>query len=265
MVVILLALTCGCKKNTQVDLRPNLNAANDQVLAIRPFTYIFRMLVIAVNDSALKATHHSVIDSATVSLDAKNQQYTFLFHGKLSADSVIRTGAFTAMVDSGFYHKGSSIKFTFQGFTEDFRHVSGNDSLYCTGLVSGIYSYSNLISGAAITKDSLRTIQFSASYQVTVDPHGILQGVSQTVSTFDGSSFGTSSAGYAFSSQTMKGLSLYERCPWVCDGLISFSIPAADINSGTIAFSDKTCSDKISYDFGGNIYIQRIREKDLYY
>ena len=265
LIVFLLALTSGCKKNQQIDLKPNLNVANDQILANRPFIYVFQMLVKAVADSSLEATHHAVIDNATVSLDAKHQKYSFSFQGNLCADSVIRFGTFVATVDSGFFHKGTVINITFPGYIEDFHRITGNDSILSEGLVNGEYRYENFITGAEITKDSIHTIQFGAVYQISVSLSVLALGANQTVITFNGSSSGISSAAYPFTAEITKSLSLYEICPpWIIDGLIAFSISGVEVKAGTIEFMSKTsCSDKIKYDFEGNIYYLRMNEQYL--
>ena len=146
LAVFLLTIVAGCKKNKQIDLKPNLNVANDQILANRPFIYVFQMLVKATTDSTLKATHHAVIDNATVGLDAKQQKYSFSFQGSPCADSVIRFGSFVATVDSGFFHKGTVINIAFLGYIEDFHQITGNDSILCNGILNGQYpvSYTHL-------------------------------------------------------------------------------------------------------------------------
>ena len=265
LIVFLLALTAGCKKNQQIDLKPNLNVANDQILANRPFIYVFQMLVKAVADSSLAATHHAVIDNATVSLDAEHQKYSFSFQGNPCADSVIRFGTFVATVDSGFFHKGTVINIAFPGYIEDFHRITGNDSILSQGLVNGEYRYENFITGAEITKDSIHTIQFRAVYEISVSLSILVLGANQTVITFNGSSSGISSAAHPFTAEITKSLSLYEICPpWIIDGLIAFSISGVEVKAGTIEFMSKTsCSDEIKYDFEGNIYYLRMNDKYL--
>ncbi len=266
LLFILLAGAAGCKKNTQTDLKPDLNVANDQVLANRAFLYLFRMVARAAGDSLLQATHHATIDSALVTLDAKNQKYTFAFRGSLGADSVGRGGSFIATIDSGFFHKGTVIKLTFLGYAENTHHISGSDSIRCLGLVNGAYLYDNIIRSAGISKDSVSTIRFGAIYRTSVEVNKMARGTRQTVISFSGTSGGTSSGGYAFSATVDRNLVLYETCPWICDdGLIAFTIPGVDISSGTIEFMAKSgCNDKLTYDFQGNTYYLRMQEKYLY-
>jgi hypothetical protein len=254
----------GCKKNKEFDLRPNLNVSNDQILANRPFIYAFQILLRAATDSTLQSTLHAEIDGATVNLDVKRQTYTFLFQDTMSSDSVRRGGAFVATVDSGFFHKGTTMKIVFQGYAEDGHVVSGKDSIRCNGLLNDDYLYDNFISEARITKDSAHNIQFRADYKMSVSRIPVTYGTNQRGLTFAGNSGGISSGGYPFTSSIENALIFRQMCPWICDGLIAFSITGADIPSGTIEFMAKIdCNDNIKYDFTGNIYLLRMMNKFL--
>jgi hypothetical protein len=266
-VFLLLASLAGCKKNKkEIDLRPDLNVANDLVLSNRPFVYVFTLLVKAASDSLLQATHHAVIDGASVNLDAENRKYTFYFFRTLGSDSTIRDGAIAASVDSGFFNKGTRISIDFQAYCEDTRQVTGSDSIVCTGLLNGQFLYDNVITGAEILKDTVRKILFDAEYKIAVDVDVVAQGAIQTAIRFGGNSRGTSSLGYSFTSETTRDLTVYTLCPWIVDGIMAFSVPAAEIEAGTIEFMAKTlCNDKMDYDFAGNIYHMRINGKYLKY
>jgi len=268
-VYLILALFCmllaaGCKKNSAIDLKPNLNVANDQVIASRMFTYVFRLLEKAVTDSSLSAVHHAMIDSAMVSLDSKGRVYTFSFAGSRSADHVARAGVFVATIDSGFFHAGSTIRVAFQGYAEDGHKVTGSDSIRCKGPQDGQYLYDDIIPGAVISKDSLHSIHVSAVYRCAVTAVFISPGVKQTLITFGGNAGGASSAGHPFTAIITKTLETRENCPWISSGTITLSIPGAGIPTGTIEFMGKTsCNDEISYDFDGNTYHLWMQEKYL--
>ena len=191
MALIVLAILAGCKKNHSVNLQPNLNVANDQLLANRPFVYVFRMLAKAVSDPALQSAYTASIDSATVTLDAKKQKYTFSFHGDKCSDSTRRIGIFTAMVDSGFFNRETHVIITFLGYLEDAHQVTGSDSMVCNGFLNGQYLYDDFITGGRIGKDSAHTIQFGAAYQVALQVDVMVQGKLQTVVTFGGTAHGT--------------------------------------------------------------------------
>jgi len=60
--------------------------------------------------------------------------------------------------------------------------------------------------------------------------------------------------GYAFTSVIASALQNDFRCPWISGGLISFSIPVAPVQTGTIDFTKTECSDQVTYDFEGTIY-----------
>ena len=264
LAIFLLACMSGCRKNTKADLRPDLNVANDQVLANRPFVYAFRMLLKAVDDSVLKTAHHSVIDSASVSLDSLGRKFTFVYHDNLCADSALRSGSFIVNLDSGFYSAGTTIRFTFMAYAEDDHLVTCNDSIKSLGMVNGQFRYDYFISNTLISKDSIHNIKFDAAYQVSVNPGVMWQGHLQKVVTFDGTSQGISSGGYAFTSLITKSITIGETCPWVTDGIISFSIPGVDITTGNIEYMGKTvCNDKFKYDFEGNLYYLRMKNKFL--
>jgi len=246
------------------DLRPDLNVANDQILANRPFVYFFRLLVLAADDSLLNTVHQSVIGGAFVTCDTAGSRYFFFFTGGMGADSVVRIGTIEAGTDSGIYHKGSRIWIRAGQYYEDNHRVTGTDSIVCTGISGGLYLYDDHIPGAVIMKDSLRTISFNADYRVTVSRNIAANRENRSVLTFEGTSSGISSGGYPYTCTVSPGLSVSEACPWIKDGIISFSIPGVDIPAGTIEFMAKTgCNENVRYNFQGTVYDLQMDEKHL--
>lgn len=270
LVLFLAVIVClmgvdACKKNKETDLRPNLNAANDIMLAQRPFINAFNMLIKAALDPDLQSNYHAIIDSASVILDPGKKIYTFNYYGKLCPDSVVRAGSFQAILDTTLFFPGTTVKIIFISLLEDIHSVSGNDSLRFDGPgQGGELVFKNFISDAVITKDTIRIIKWEGNFTFIADPTIISQGTKNAIVRIEGSGQGTSSMGYMFYSSIANPLQDSLSCPWIKDGLISFYLPDGECKNGAIEFMAKTaCNNRINYDFDGTVYHWWLKEKFL--
>jgi hypothetical protein len=266
LLMILLAIMWSCKKNEKYDLNADLNVANDIVIAQRPVIHAFRMLVRALEDSALQQSHHTFFDGASVTYDPGQNSYSFYFMGMYCPDSVIRTGRIETYIDGDFFSEGTSVRITFNNYKEDGMNITGSDSLVNAGLSGNNMIFSNSFENGVIIKDTVGTIRFRAimEYQVQVSPPG---GYLQTMISVFGTMEGTSSKGFAFSSEISEPLAypVYSSwCAWIREGSILFSGPGSSVNSGTIYFPPVTsCNDSVYYDFGVTTYRWRMNPKYL--
>jgi hypothetical protein len=170
-VMFALLLLPGCKKNTETDLRPGLNAANDNILVHRPFIHVFNMLMKASVDTALRTNHHAVIDKADVTWDPVTRRYKFEYQGDLCPDSVRRYGAFLAYVDSNIFIPGAKTTIRFLFYVEDVHQVKALDTIVNMGLQpGGRLLFRSRIDSVVIKKDTIRLIHWKGHLDHEVDP-----------------------------------------------------------------------------------------------
>jgi len=264
IIVCLLAAT-ACKKNKETDIKPNLNAANDIMLAQRPFINAFNILLKAALDPGLQNNYEATIDSASIFLSPDKKIYTFRYYGKRCPDSVIRTGVFEAVLDSSLFLPGNEVRIIFNNFYEDIHSVNGTDSLRYDGPgQDGELVFKNFITGAVITKDTVRIIKWKGEFTFLANPEIISQGTKNAVVMIEGSGEGTSSMGYIFYSFVASSLRDSLNCPWLKNGVITFDLPDGDCKNGSIEFMAKTaCNNRINYNFDGIEYHLWLKEKYL--
>jgi len=260
-----LLAVASCKKNHETDLLPNLNTANDIMLAQRPFIHVFDMLIKAALDEGLQNNFQAQIDSASVVLDTGRKKYVFYYFGKLCPDSVRRIGSFQAILDGSLFTPGTTVKISFVCFVEDSHSVTAKDSLRFDGpgqdekLV-----FRSIIADAQITKDTIGVIRWEGTYTFLIDPEILSQGTKKTVVHIEGSGEGISSMGWAFYSSIANPLRDSLGCPWIKDGKVTFYLSRGEVNNNTIEFMGKSqCNNRINYDFDGNIYHWWLKEKYL--
>jgi len=253
---LLILFMAGCAKNPETDLKPNLNTANDIILTQRPFVFAFNLLVKASLDSVLQATWHANIDGAAIVLNPGKKKYTFTFSGKMSPDSVYRFGNFQAILDTGLFIQGSKTTIIFNYYSEDGHLVTAKDSLICEGVLPGAgLVFRNLLSEVTVTKDSARKIKWEGNFVFTAPENLVSAGTKKAVVMIEGTGQGISSMGYLFSSVISSSLRDSLSCPWPKQGIIDFSIPEAEVQSGRIEFmAGNSCNNVIYYDFNGVIY-----------
>ncbi len=253
LVLLMAAGMPACKKATQADLNPNLNVANDILISERPLINSFTMLLRATTDTLLQLTHDGMIQNAWVTYNPGQMQYSFKYFGTASPDGVVRSGRIDAALTGDFFAAGTSVKFTFQGYTEDGMPISGIDSLLCTDHQSGLAVYRNS-AVLTIIKDTIGTIhaQIDLKYRI---PLYAPMGYENAVVQIEGSDSGTSSKGYSYLSSVSDTLSAPMNCPWICSGSIGLTIPGAPQPTGVIVFvSGQGCSDRVDYQFGETVY-----------
>jgi hypothetical protein len=265
LIASLTILFSGCKKNTTVDLRPNLNAANDNVILHRAFIHVFDMMLKASLDSVLHADLFALIDSAAVTYNPQLNRYTFDYQGNKCPDSVIRYGTFEIVSDTGFFITGAKASVNFTSYFEDGHFIQARDTIRNQGIITGgkIHFQSD-VDSALIAKESSGNIHWKGSLNHHVDPSIVTQGVAGAVVLVDGSGSGISSGGYGFSSVIHQPVKDMLDCPWLRSGVVGFSIPGAEVGNGTITYwSDATCNDSVHYNFDGTIYKWRMDRDHL--
>jgi hypothetical protein len=124
------------KSNKEVDIKPDINAANDAVIATSAYDYIFNMIVKAQKNTGLQTNHVALIDSAMVVYNTGENEFVFTFSGKMCADSVRRNGKFEAEFDSSFLRPGSATIVLFDSYYDGYNLINGRDSIVYNGALS---------------------------------------------------------------------------------------------------------------------------------
>jgi hypothetical protein len=256
----------SCRKTEKIDLNPNLNVANDIIIAQRPVLNTFRMLVRAVNDTDLQLTGHGYFDGASVTFNPALNKYSFHYFGSYGPDSVARSGTVDAILSGNFAEQGTRVRFSFSAYFEDAMNFNAGDSMVNTGTSGSDLTFSNLIVGGAVLKDTSGTILFSADlqYRVPLNPTGVPAHALITVSGMMG---GTSSKGYGFNASIAAPI-VYPVYPTICayirEGSLPFSFAGNTATAGTITLPPvNSCNDSVYYDFGGTVYRWRMKLRYL--
>jgi len=255
-VPVFLTGLISCRKNKEVDLKPDVNSANAIVLAHSNLKYVFDLLLKAGNDSALRATGHSRIDSSAVTLDSLAHGLYFDFVNTLCPDSIIRNGRVQVIYNGKIFHKGYSAAITFIGYNVDLDTYTGTDSLVNLGVndrKAWVYSCS-LPDGGIKKGVEGGTAVYSIKGFITLDSVAIAN-LQNPVWFVSGTINGVTSYGDSFSAVITNPLAEVFQCPWIKYGRISVSVANADIQNGSIDFIDDTgCDAATTYNFGGNVF-----------
>lgn len=256
-LLLILGAAVSCQKDREYNLSPSVNVANDVVLSGQAFTHPFRMVLKAVNDPVLAVNFVDTIDKALVTWDTAENKYKFVYFSVLCPDSVVRYGSFEAYLSGPIGDPGTLIRIFFPNYLEDSHLIDGWDSIVNDGPdQQGRLVFANYILNGLIHKDSL-IIRWDATYRYLVDPAMLAPGADVTYC-IRGEAEGISSKGYPFSATIRDSLVTTFSCPWILSGTIDLLIPVADIQTGTIDYlPGDGCTNRIKYDFEGNIYYIR--------
>lgn len=268
MAVIAIATIClmSCRKNESIDLNPNLNTANDLIIAQRPVAFAFRMLVRAIHDEELQQSYHSSFDGASVLLNPQTNTYCFYFLNETGPDSVLRYGRVDMTLSGDFYTTGTTISITFVDYAEDGMSVTGDDSLVNAGMTNDSLLFVNTVKEGIVHKDTMGVIRFSSrlEYRVPVSAPGYPL---QSLIMLTGTTEGISSKGHSFSAdvKTPVAFPVYtSRCAWPRQGKIMVVVPDGEIMNSDIRFPALTsCNDSVYYDFGSTTYQWRMKASYL--
>jgi hypothetical protein len=259
-LVAVLAFTTSCKKEKQIDLNPGLNVANDIIIAQRPVLFAVKMIVRAANDTGLQQTYHTAFEGASVTYNPGQNRYSFYFFGT-GPDGVARAGSIDADLFGDLSVAGTMVRVTFHNYFEDGMNINAGDSLMSGGISGNNLTFSNVVSGGIILKDTIGTIHFNANLEYRV-PAAPWSSIPSALLSAWGTISGTSSKGFPFTSVITEPLvyPLYSQtCAWVRQGSFRFSISDTGSVAGTIIFpSLSSCNDSVYYDLTGTTYRWRM-------
>ncbi len=249
--IMLLPFIQSCKKNTSLDMNPNVNVSNDVIISISSYTNVFNLLIKARLDPSLAKHGWALIDSANVTYDSLKMEYGFNFYSKKSPDSVLRSGRIAMLVSGDILQKGSYARVFFQSYHEDNGKVDGIDSIANEGVDDfGQLVFSDYISHGSSVKvlgGGTISVELAAKYKTMVST--LVPG-NDILFLAEGTISGISSKGYVFSASIHDTLQDSFACPWIKGGIIDVHVPAAEITDGYIDFvANDGCSDVIWYYF----------------
>lgn len=257
LYLLVLVFMVSCHKNKEVDLKPDVNVANDVVIAECAFKYIFNMIVKAQTDQALQANHVDWIDSAWVIYNPNQNEFIFEYSEKMCQDSVRRNGKFEAKFDSGFLRPGSKTMVLFESYYDGNESIHGMDSIVNNGIASGNRMvFTNYVKNGMILKGLANNavITWSSETQFITNANSFNQPGDITF-LMGGTCEGISSKDYSFSA-TLDSLMYIINCPWILAGKIHLSIPGAEYSTGIVDFiPNDGCSNKMIYTFEGSTFI----------
>jgi hypothetical protein len=263
-VAVLFILTESCrKKNYTYYLAPNVTASNDMVFLQRSLFHTFSLVVRACQDSAIMQGNTGIIDKGIVTYNKFQKKLTILYQNKTCADSVLRSGTITALLDGYFFSTGNVVRISYSAYKEDGWLLAGRDSLRSTE-IAGIFTYSSRIEGMTLTGDSGRLVRWNSNLDFLF-PSFSADGVSLVGAlSVSGNGSGLSTGGLGFSFVVTNSFSLELTCPWVRSGNMSVAFPSAEVQSGSISYPNAdTCNNRVTYDFEGNRYEWWMNKKKL--
>ncbi len=254
VLFLLVFVFLSCKKNTSVDLNPNISSSKDVVLAGTLFQNIVVTLVKARSDSNVMQGTPVMIDSARVTWNLVEKKFLFQYGYLLCPDSVVRIGTIEINTNGDILQQGTRSNVIFSYYEEDGNAVNAVDSLITIGPdnTGAIQFRMRIGNGAILRSNGGTTISFQAEYMVTVEQDANLPG--GKIIKFTGNLSGISSHGDNFSSSIVAPVEFRFSCPWPVAGVIIVTIPGADITSGEIRFSTgEGCNNQLKYIIGDNI------------
>ncbi|MCX6283886.1 MAG: hypothetical protein NTW31_06615 [Bacteroidetes bacterium] len=266
-VIILLAASAGCKKNTAKDLSPDLNVANDIVFTERGLFHTFNLLLKANLDSGIMHMGSGTIDKALVYYSSSSKRFTFYYQNKYCTDSVTRNGNILVTLTGSFFSSGTAATVVFQNYSEDSRKFIGRDNLYNSGMmIGGNGGYDSTIDSLIIVKDSVHSTLWNSQLVYHLPPVIKMQPDSLAPFTITGTANGRSSGTYSFSFQISTPLVNDIYCPWIRQGIMQLSVPSADVATGTIEYVNRdSCNNRVTYNFEGTEFEWWIIRKKLNY
>lgn len=262
--IILLFFLYSCKKNTSLDLNPNVNVANDVIISISSYTAVFNLLIKARLDTSLAKHGYASIDSANITYDSLKMEYDFDFDLAISPDSIKRSGRIAVLVSGDILQKGSYARVFFQSYYEDNGLVKGIDSI----TNEGVNAFSQVVFSDNISHGSINkavgggTINVDITVKYKTLTSSLVSG-KDILFLVQGNISGLSSKGHTFSASIRDTLQDSFSCPWIKGGIIDVHVPEVEIPDGYIDFmAGDGCSDVIWYYFNDSEF--KVRKNQFY-
>ena len=255
----------SCKKDTSLDLGPNVNSSNDIILSISSFTNIFNLLIKARLDSFLSMYGFSFIDGVDVTYDSLQMKYSFNFGAGISSDSVRRNGKIEVIVSGDILQSGTYARVSFLNYFEDGGEINGTDSITNDGVDAfNKQEFSEFVTNGSINKFlSGNTLHVNIKNTYRTDRTSLVSG-NDILFLIKGDLWGLSSKGHNFTGSIRDTILDAFNCPWIKGGIVDVHVPDASITDGYIDFvCSDGCSDDFWYYFGDCSFKVRKTQKYL--
>jgi len=262
--IILLFFFYSCRKNTSIDLNPDVNVANDVIISISSYTAVFNLLIKSRLDTSLAKYGHAVIDSSYITYDSSKMEYDFVFYSVISPDSIQRSGWIKVLVSGDILQKGSYARVFFQSYYEDDGLVNGIDSI----TNEGVNAFSQVVFSDNISHGSIDKVIGGGT--INVDITGKYKTLTSSLVSgkdilffIQGTISGLSSKGHTFTASIRDTLQDSFSCPWIKGGIIDMHVSDAEFPDGYIDFmAGDGCSDVIWYYFNDSEF--KVRKNQFY-
>lgn len=263
LLSVLLIFSAGsCKKGSiETNYNPNLEVANNQVIAERAYSDVFNIFFMVVSDSVLKADGSDTVFGAFCTYtDTPNIQYVidFLPYYTLCPDGKIRKGVITVNLNKDFSETGAIATLTFSDYTIDHLWLKGDNMISNTGMTMNMQpTYMHQVPSATLSLlDSLSSQNFYWSSEkmfIHTEGIGTPDDFNDDVFEITGEASGTATNGAAFSATIGEALGDHFNCRWIRTGITNLNIPGLEVKTGYIDYiGEDTCTNQVIYYFNGN-------------
>jgi hypothetical protein len=269
LLVLLLAFMAvvACKKGSeQIDYNPNIQAANNQVIAERAFSDVFNIFFRVVSDTSLRNTGSNEIYSANCTYQDDNGiEYVIQYpYWSVSCpDGKYRAGTITATLDKDFWEPGSVATLVFTDYFVDNLSLDGNNTISNDDKgMSAEMVFIHEVPSATLTFHDTTTQQSfqweSQKYFVWTEGRESLYDTEDDVFEISGTSNGTDLNNVYFSAVIDTALGNYFNCRWIRTGRTIINTPGLNVKDGYIDYiGDDNCTDLVIYYFDGNAFYDR--------
>jgi hypothetical protein len=266
ILLILILSVYSCKKSsTEIDYNPNLQAANNQVIAERAYADVFNIFFRVVYDTTLISTGSNNIFGAQCSYqDTNGIEYIIDYHeGASCPDGKYRYGRITATLSDDYQAPGAAATLVLSGYRANGLGLEGENYIthdYEEGSFLNSYFY-NIPEATLTFYDSITLGSFQwggIKTYLWVDGYQTPYDYDDDLFEITGKSYGTDLSNVAFSAEIDTALGNYLNCRWIRTGRTNLSTPELEVTGGYIDYiGDDTCTNLVKYYFDGNPFYDR--------
>lgn len=263
-LIVTLAAIAGisCKKSSiETNYNPNLQVANNQVIAERAYSEVFNLFIMVVSDSVLKEEGSKTIYNAQCSYQGTNGIEYIIDYGLYNIpcpDGKGRRGKITVSMNMDFSETGAIANLTFDGYIVNDLRLDGNNTISNTGLsMSMLQMYEHEVPSATLT--FFDTVSHGSFHWQSLKTFTFIEGMG-TAGNFEddvfeitGQASGSDLGNVAFSAVIGDPLGNYLNCRWIRTGITYLNTPGLDITNGYIDYiGEDDCTNQVMYFFNGN-------------
>jgi hypothetical protein len=270
LLILLLGILgiSACKKGSiETNYNPNLQVANNQVIAERAYSEVFNLFFRVVSDTTLKSTGRNDIFGAECTYQDTNGIEYIIDYGINPAncpDGKLRKGKIIVTLDKDFWETGAVATLEFTDYSVDELKLTGDNSIshddmgmnsqmtFIHEVPSSTITFYDSVSHGSIQWKSEKTFIWAEGMDTPYYHE-------DDVFNITGTSNGSDISNVAFSTVVDTALGDYFNCRWIRTGSTIINTPSLDVTSGYIDYIGyDTCSNLVVYYFNGNPFYDRI-------